>query len=312
MDMKKKYSKINRMKSETTGIDRKLMTLPLVLLLTLASSNVIAQEKETAHGSLSELGSKLSDPTSDVWALFTEFDLSWSRGNLSDDNYKLGGDMIFQPMMPFKITKDWKMLTRPTVPIAFGAPVPTGFNPNGTASFDHKSGLGDISCPLLFSPVKAAGQSVSLGFGPTLQFPTHTLDELGTKTWELGPSAVATYKTKKHIVGFLGQYWWSYADYGNDTKSASHGSLLPFYYYNLPNAWQIGSNATMTYNNRADSENQWNVPLGITLAKTTMVGKMPVKFQLGVEYSVEREDEFGKEWQRGTADSEYGKSFAER
>jgi hypothetical protein len=40
----------------------------------------------TKHGSLSELGTKLSNPLSDVWALFTEFDLNWSRGDLSNDD----------------------------------------------------------------------------------------------------------------------------------------------------------------------------------------------------------------------------------
>jgi hypothetical protein len=32
------------------------------------------------------LGTKLSNPLSDVWALFTEFDLNWSRGDLSNDD----------------------------------------------------------------------------------------------------------------------------------------------------------------------------------------------------------------------------------
>jgi hypothetical protein len=72
--------------------------------------------------------------------------------------------------------------------------------------------------------------------------------------------------------------------------------VLPFYYYNLPDAWQIGFNPTMTYNDKATSGNKWNVPVGITVAKTTKVGKLPVKFQLGVEYAVERQDAFGPEW----------------
>jgi hypothetical protein len=56
--------------------------------------------------------------------------------------------MIFQPIMPFKLTKDMKLLTRPTVPIIFSTPVPTGLKPDGTAYFDDMGGLGDISLPL--------------------------------------------------------------------------------------------------------------------------------------------------------------------
>ncbi len=35
------------------------------------------------HGSLAELSAKLSDPVSDVWALFTEFDLTSSDGDVN-------------------------------------------------------------------------------------------------------------------------------------------------------------------------------------------------------------------------------------
>ena len=49
------------------------------------------------------MGSKLSNPLSDVWALFTEFDVNWFKGDLSDGDYKVGTDMLFQPVMPFKL-----------------------------------------------------------------------------------------------------------------------------------------------------------------------------------------------------------------
>jgi hypothetical protein len=284
-------------------IVRQKLWLALLFVLTLCfvPAAALAEDSGTEHGSLSELGAKLSDPTSDVWALFTEFDVTWSRGDLSDDDYESGADMIFQPVMPFHLTKDMKLLTRPTVPIIFSTPVPTSLKPDGTAKFNDKGGLGDISLPLLFSPVPKPGQSFSVGIGPTFQFPTHTQKELGTKTWEVGPAAVVTHKTKKSTMGILGQYWWSYSEYGKnsageDTPSTSHGSILPFFYYNLPDAWQIGFSPTITYNDKATSGNKWNVPIGPTVAKMTKIGKLPVKFQLGVEYSVERQDDFGPEW----------------
>jgi hypothetical protein len=40
--------------------------------------------------------------------------------------------------------------------------------------------------------------------------------------------------------------------------------------------------------------NQWNVPIGLPVAKTTRIGGLPVKFQLGVEYSAVRQDLFGQ------------------
>jgi hypothetical protein len=50
---------------------------------------------------------------------------------------------------------------------------------------------------------------------------------------------------------------------------------LYFWWWNLPNAWQIGLNPTITYDHRAPSGDQWNVPIGLFGSKTIMVGKTP-------------------------------------
>jgi len=77
-------------------------------------------------------------------------------------------------------------------------------------------------------------------------------------------------------------------------RDASYGSLLYFVSVNLPNAWQVGCNPTITYDARASSGNRWNVPVGLMVAKTTLLGKLPVKFNFGVEYSVVSEDTYGR------------------
>ena len=307
MKVKKSRIEENKRAGKPTLPGSRRLAWVLVLLLILVSSEVLAEDsptpktsdgtehRGTEHGSLGELGAKLSDPTSDVWALFTEFDFNWSRGDLTDNDYKFGSSMTFQPILPFKLTKDWKVLTRPTVPVQFSAPIPTGVKPGGAANFDYKSGLGNISMPLLFTPVAKPGEAFSVGFGPTFALPTHSAVGLGTNTWEMGPAAVVSYKTKKITVGVLAQYWWSCSEYDGDA-STSRGSILPFFYYNLPDAWQVGFNPTMTYNDKATSGNKWNVPIGVTVAKMRKIGKMPVKFQLGVEYGVQRQDDFGPEW----------------
>jgi hypothetical protein len=73
--------------------------------------------------------------------------------------------------------------------------------------------------------------------------------------------------------------------------------MLYWFIWNLPDAWQIGMNPTITYDNNATSVNQWNVAVGLFASKTAKVGKVPVKFQLGVEYSVVSQDTFGQEAQ---------------
>lgn len=160
------------------------------------------------------------------------------------------------------------------------------------AEFDRKTGLGDIQAPLLFVPkgLSVGGFDVTYGGGPTFVFPTATSDDLGSDRWEAGPALVGVFKNQQITAGALGQYWWSYAG-GNPVTS--HGSLLYFGFYNLPNAWQIGTNPTITYNHEATSDNKWSVPIGLTVAKTTRIGKVPVKFQFGAEYFVVTQDDYG-------------------
>jgi hypothetical protein len=44
---------------------------------------------------------------------------------------------------------------------------------------------------------------------------------------------------------------------------------------------------------QAGSGNRWNVAVGLGVAKTTLVGKLPVKFLFGVEYSVVSQEVYG-------------------
>ena len=91
-------------------------------------------------------------------------------------------------------------------------------------------------------------------------------------------------------------YFWKVGSSGQDDKTpdVSQGSLLYALTYSLPDAWQIGMNPTITYNDKADANNQWNVPVGLFVGKTIKLGKMPINIKAGLEYSVVSEDTFGK------------------
>ena len=136
-----------------------------------------------------------------------------------------------------------------------------------------------------------------LGAGVDWLLPTSTRETLGHEQWGVGPTAIVGYKTQKLTLGVFPQYYFGFAsrsDRDNDIRDVSSLSMLYFLFYNLPDAWQIGSNPTITFDHRASSGNKWNVPIGLTVAKTTRFGRMPVKFQLGIEYSVVSQDDFGQ------------------
>jgi hypothetical protein len=203
--------------------------------------------------------------------------------------------MIFQPIMPIPLygsgKDEWKLIMRPTVPVLFGTPVPQGFN-----DFNHETGLGDITLPLVVTP--PAGNWL-LGLGPTFVIPTSTRDAFGRQQWAVGPTGILGYKTKKWVAGVFPQYYFGIGSRGDQgsTPDASYMNLLYFAFYNLPDAWQVGFNPTVTYDNKASSGNEWNVPIGLVVAKTTSIGGRPWKFQLGIEYSVVSQETFGQEFQ---------------
>jgi len=251
------------------------------------------QEPEGASvADVAETGRKLSNPLSDVWALFSRFDLNFADGDINSGASRVGSTMLFQPILPVPLygegAKRWNLITRPTLPVLFSQPVPTALN-----TFDHTGGLGDFQLPSVIAP--PTGNWI-LGAGPAFLFPTATDDAFGRQQWGLGPALVVGYRTDAATFGAFGQYYFGVGSTGDrdpGVPDASYMNLLYFLSVNLPNAWQFGFNPTITYDARAISGSRWNVPVGLMVAKTTRLGKLPVKFNFGVEYSVVTQDVYG-------------------
>src|SRR5260370_23114053 len=188
--------------------------------------------------------------------------------------------MIFQPVLPFPLygqgRDQWKLITRPCLPLIFSQPVPKAFD-----DFTDLGGIGDIQLPLLVSPPTG---NLLLGLGPTWLLPTATRKEFAREQWGAGPALVLGYKTKDWIGGVFPQYTWGIGGWnGKDKPNASYLSLLYFLSYNLPDAWQVGFTPTINYVARATSGNRWNVPLGIFLLKKTKNGKTAGKDPVNLE-----------------------------
>jgi hypothetical protein len=246
---------------------------------------------EPKSGDVSETGKKLANPLSNVWALFTEFDFNFSDGKLNPGHQQAGRRMIFQPILPIPLfgseEKEWKLITRPTIPFLFSQPIPG----DGRA-VDRKGGLGDIQLPLIISPPV---KNWILGAGPTLLFPSATEKPFGRHQWGAGPGVVVGHYSEKVTMGVFPQYFFGVKSQGHGTLAhASYMNLLYFMYYNLPNAWQIGFSPIITYDRRATAGNRWNVPIGIGISKTARIGGLISKFELGFEYSVVTEDAYGQ------------------
>jgi hypothetical protein len=248
------------------------------------------------HGSLGAVGAKLANPLSSLWSLSMNFETpKYYDGDINTGDPRMGADMIFQPVMPIPLCgkgdAQWRVITRPVIPIVFAQPIPEGFN-----KFDRKNGIGDIQLPLLLSvPGKYAGNWI-LGGGPIGLFPSATNNDLGSNQWAFGPAVVLGYKTKDYTAILFPNYFWKTGSSGQDdnTPDICQGTLLYSLTFNLPNAMQVGMHPTISYNHKAGSGDKWNVPVGLFFGKTIKLGKLPVNIKLGVEYSVVSPDTFGK------------------
>lgn len=271
-----------------------LFSLLLTLLFVISVAHAQDVHEQTAAsgaepegGDAAATGRKLSNPLGDVWALFTEFDTTVSNGRLTAGDQQAGSRMIYQPILPIPLSEHWRFITRPTIPVLFRQPVPVG-----AGMVDETSGVGDIQVPMVISP---SVDHWILGAGPTWLFPTATRRAFGRDQWGVGPAVVVGHYTDKVIVGVFPQYFFGIGSHpASSAHDASYMNLLYFMYYNLPKAWQVGFSPTITYDQWAGNGNKWNVPAGVAVSKTTKLGGLITKFELGVEYSVVHQEAFGQ------------------
>ena len=73
-------------------------------------------------------------------------------------------------------------------------------------------------------------------------------------------------------------------------------NLQPIAAYFLPDGWSIGysGNVLANWKNRAGSD--FTVPIGIGVSKVHKLGKLPVKFGLGVQWMAVQPDRYGQKW----------------
>ena len=269
----------------------------IVVMSGLLTINREANAHDHHMDDADSVGKKLANPLSDIWGLnVNSFLPQFFQGDVNKGDPKLGAQTIFQPLLPIPLTgegaDEFRMILRPVVPLVWGNPQPDGYD-----QFNYNSGLGDIQLPLVFSvPASKAGKWI-LGAGPVFEFPTATDDDLGNDQWSAGPALVGGYKGEHLTSVLFFNDFWKIGESGedDDTPDINKGTLLYSFQYALGDGWQIGTNPTISYNDKASSGNKWNVPIGAFVGRTVKFGKMPVNFKLGAEYSAIAPDDFGQE-----------------
>jgi len=241
--------------------------------------------------SLSEINKKLSNPVSDIWSItFQQNNFRVSPGPGENDRWST--NLLLQPVLPVAVTDDWNLITRPVLPLFVSQPHPEVGRPS---AIGRSTAFGDISLFQLISPSPKIAGHWLLGLGPTWTFPSAPSDFTGSGKWQVGPAGIVGYLSEKFIVGALVQNWWSFAG-DDDRAEVASMNLQPIASYFLKDGWSVGYSGNILANWKNDSSNTWTVPVGMSVAKVAKLGKVPVRFALGLQWMPIQPDRYGQDW----------------
>lgn len=222
-----------------------------------------------------DLAQDLANPIADLITLPIQMNFDQNIGP-DDEGSKLQTNI--QPVIPFTVNDDWKIISRTIVPVIYQEDI----FPGAGSQF----GLGDVNLTMFFSPKKSGPSGVLWGVGPVALFPTATETELGGEKWGGGPSGVVLKEIGSLTVGALANHVWSFAG-DSDRDDISNSLIQPFASYTWPNAWTVSVQSEATYNWKSES---WSVPVNIAASKLMFMGKLPVSLQAGVGYWLDSPD----------------------
>jgi hypothetical protein len=105
----------------------------------------------------------------------------------------------------------------------------------------------------------------------------------------VGRSAVLVKDTGPWVLGSLISQVWPMSDAGGDPKTDLF-TLQPFVNYNFGQGWALAFAPIMTANWEAPTGNQWTVPLGLGISRTTVFNRRPISLGGQYYYNVEHPD----------------------
>ena len=240
----------------------------LILIVTLLILPVLIRAQEKSRVDLEKaIQNPIANLVSFPFQNNTDFDIGTHNRTKNTLN--------IQPVLPFALGKNVNLITRTIIPIITQ---PVGADESTT-------GLSDINLSLMFSPANPG--AIVWGIGPVFGIPAASDDILGSGKWTTGPCMVILTQPEGWTFGMLAQNIWSFAG-KEDRDEVNFFFSQVFITKKLPAGWYINSSPIITSNWKASSGNQWTIPLGMGTGKLFRLGKLPVNFQAGYYYYIEK------------------------
>jgi hypothetical protein len=233
---------------------------------------VRAQASEPAHD-VTALAKETQNPVGGLVSVPFQFNFNTGGGLEGRTFFNLN----FQPVIPFRLSQDWNVIARTIVPIdSFPA-----------AGSTRQSGVGDIQEQVFLTPAKPG--RVIWGAGPTFSFPTATAPPTETGTWGMGPAAVVVKMTGPFVLGGLVSQLWPLSDAG-DAPETNLLTAQPFVNFNFGQGWALAFAPIITANWDAADGDEWTVPIGLGVSRTTVLNRRPMTLAVNYYYNVTRPD----------------------
>lgn len=283
---------IERRRRGAQRIHRGYAAFIMLACLTCLTANAIAEEKPRMDAT--ELAKQTQDPTANLISLPFQNNTSFTLGREDQVQNVLN----VQPIIPFSMGKDWRLLTRTILPLTYQPDIVKGSG----GSF----GLGDTTFTAWVAPTFLGHWT--FGVGPVLYFPTATVDLIRTNQWGIGPSAVVAYKKDRWVVGGMMNHVFRFAGpssdldpnqtfIDNERPSLNQMTLQAFLNYNLGKGWYLVSAPLITANWKASPNDRWLVPIGGGAGKVFALGAQKMNASLQAYYNVVSPDNTqGPEW----------------
>jgi hypothetical protein len=241
-----------------------LLMLFVCLFVAFLAGSAQAQQTSIGAGALTpqELAKSVHNPFED----FVKLPFQSTTGFNIGSHHEAGENLNFQPLLPFRLTRDFDLIARPSPSMAY-LPSP-----------HEQFGLQDLQTSFFLTPHSA--NRWIWGIGPIFQFPTATTTDLGTGRWSAGPTAALIYSEGPWFNGLLAYHLMSFAG-NHDRGSVNQTYFEPEVSYNLDSGWYADVDPPITFDWATDAANGWTLPMGADIGNAFNVNSQSMSLQVG-------------------------------
>jgi len=291
-----------------------MLAVPFMSLADNSDDNDVnnaVEESGYRELSLDEIGMELMNPVTSLVSFKTDIYYTFYQGSLADASDESAYVINFQPSFPIPLSNGSNILLRLNIPLNGDQPlyeipgsdkelstyqirqIASTIPGNGT--FDNYHGhdhLGEISLDVAYGGVSDSG-FISM-FGVKTYFQTNQDFSQSRDQTLFGPDVALGKVTDWGIYG--GQLTHVTNVQGDKSIDTNMTTLKVFFAYGLGNGWQVFSNPVLAYDWEGDSDNKLFLPLGGGIAKTTSIGRMPLKLGFEIQKYIVSPDAIGPDW----------------